>query len=135
MAENMMFKVEIICPDRMFYEGEVSMLEFTAVDGEIGIYKNHIPTTTVIAPGIARLHEAGGIKRAALHAGFAEITGDKVTILAELAEWPEEIDLNRAQRAKERAEVLLRSHEAAIDTARAQYALRKALTRINVAQK
>ncbi len=135
MADGNMFKVEIITPDRVFYTGEANFIEFTTASGEIGVYKNHIPMTTVLAPGIVTIHEAEGEKEAAVHAGFVEILGDKVTLLAELAEWPDEIDVSRAEAAKERAEERLRNHSAEIDTKRAEYALRKALIRIDVAGK
>lgn len=135
MADGNMFKVEIITPDRVFYTGEANFIEFTTASGEIGVYKNHIPMTTVLAPGIVTIHEAKGEKEAAVHAGFVEILGDKVTLLAELAEWPDEIDVSRAEAAKERAEERLRNHSAEIDTKRAEYALRKALIRIDVAGK
>ena len=131
MADNL-FSLEIITPDRVFYKGEASMIEFTAEDGDIGVYKNHIPLTTVVAPGILTITEAEGKKQAALHAGFAEILPDKVTILAELAEWPHEIDMDRAHAARERAEKRLHDHEAEVDTARAEIALKKALVRINL---
>lgn len=133
MAENeKMFQVKIITPDRVFYTGEAEMVEFNTVDGAIGVYKNHIPVTTVLAPGALIIHEAGGEKVAAIHAGFAEILADQVTFLAEIAEWPDEIDEARAQKAKERAEGRLAAKEADVDLARAEFALRKALTRINV---
>lgn len=135
MADGNMFKVEIITPDRVFHTGEANFIEFTTASGEIGVYKNHIPMTTVLAPGIVTIHEAEGEKEAAVHAGFVEILGDKVTLLAELAEWPDEIDVSRAEAAKERAEERLRNHSAEIDTKRAEYALRKALIRIDVAGK
>ena len=108
MADGNMFKVEIITPDRVFYTGEANFIEFTTASGEIGVYKNHIPMTTVLAPGIVTIHEAEGEKEAAVHAGFVEILGDKVTLLAELAEWPDEIDVSRAEAARERAEERLR---------------------------
>lgn len=133
MAENeKMFQVKIITPDRVFYTGEAEMVEFNTVDGAIGVYKNHIPVTTVLAPGALIIHEAGGEKVAAIHAGFAEILADQVTFLAEIAEWPDEIDVARAEKAKERAEGRLAAKEADVDLARAEFALRKALTRINV---
>ncbi len=131
MADNL-FSLEIITPDRVFYKGEASMIEFTAEDGDIGVYKNHIPLTTVVAPGVLTITEPEGKKQAALHAGFAEILPDKVTILAEVAEWPDEIDVNRAAAARERAEKRLHDHEAGLDTARAEIALKKALVRINL---
>lgn len=96
MADDRIFSVEIITPDRIFYQGEAEMIEFTTVNGEIGVYKNHIPLTTVLAPGIVTITGPEGKKEAAVHSGFAEILQDKVTFLAEIAEWPDEIDVARA---------------------------------------
>lgn len=132
MADDKMFKVEIITPDRVFYTGEAEMIEFNTQAGEIGVYKNHIPLTTVLAPGAVIIHEVQGEKIAAVHAGFAEIVSDKVTLLAEIAEWKEEIDEKRAEAAKERAERRLQAKTDDVDVARAEFALRKSLTRINV---
>ena len=102
MADNT-FKVSIITPERSFYEGEATMVEFNTACGEIGVLPKHIPLTTVIAPGICTITEADGVKKAAVHAGLAEILPDKVTLLAEIAEWPDEIDVERAKKAEERA--------------------------------
>lgn len=133
MADNeKMFQVKIITPDRIFYTGEVEMIEFMTSSGQIGVYKNHIPLTTVLAPGAVMLHEAEGEKVAAVHAGFAEILPEQVTLLAEIAEWPEEINESRAEAAKQRAEERISARNADVDLARAEFALRKALTRINV---
>ena len=76
--ENKYFQLEIITPDRVFYKGEASMVEFTSVDGEMGVYKHHIPLTTVLVPGIVTITEANGKKEAAIHAGFVQILGEKV---------------------------------------------------------
>ena len=127
-----MFKLRIITPDRDFYEGEVSMVEFNTTEGEIGVLKGHIPLTVVVAPGIITLHEAEETKEAALHAGFAEILPDSVVVMAEIIEWPSEIDVERAEGAKERAEERLREKGPDIDVLRAEIALQKALTRISV---
>ena len=129
---NNLFKVEIITPERIFYTGEASMIEFTTTEGDIGVYKNHIPLTTVLAPGVVTITESSGKKKAAVHSGFAEIVGDKVTLLAEIAEWPDEIDRNRAEEAKMRAERRLKMKEAGLDVKRAEIALRKALVRLDV---
>lgn len=130
--ESKFFRLEIITPDRKFYEGEASMVEFTSTEGEMGVYKHHIPLTAVLAPGIVTITEAEGKKEAAIHAGFVEILPDKVTFLAEIAEWPEEIDVNRAEAARARAEERLHNHTAEIDVARAEIALKKALVRIDI---
>ena len=72
----------------MFYKGATDFLEFNTQNGEIGVYKNHIPLTTVLAPGIVTIHNGDEEKIAAIHSGFAEILGDKVTFLAELGIYP-----------------------------------------------
>ena len=132
MAEENKFKVEIITPDRVFFTGEADMIEFNTGDGQIGVYKNHIPLTTVLEPGVVVIHNDDQQKVAAVHAGFAEILGEKVTLLAELAEWPDEIDINRAEAAKQRAEDRIAAKSENLDLKRAEYALHKALTRIDV---
>ena len=134
MAADNLFDLKIITPDRVFYSGKASFLELNTVEGEIGIYKNHIPLTTVLEPGIATITEEGGNKKeAALHTGFMEILGDRITILAEIAEWPDEIDRNRAQEAKIRAERRLQNDKSNINITRAELALHKALVRIELA--
>lgn len=132
MAENdNRFTLKVITPDRVFYEKEVSMVEFNTVEGEVGIYKQHIPMTMIISPGILTITEENETKEAALHAGFAEVLQDKVTILAEIIEWPAEIDLHRAEEAKERAENRIKENAPGTDMARAELSLRRAVARIN----
>lgn len=129
-----LFQLKIISPDRIFYEGDVNMVEFTSSEGEMGVYADHIPLTTVLVPGIMKIHEESGIKKAALHAGFVEILQDRVMILAEIAEWPDEIDINRANEARIRAERRLGglSGEQNINLMRAELALKRSLTRIKL---
>ena len=131
MEDSNLFDVKIITPERLFYEGKASMLEFNTTEGEIGIYKGHIPLTVIVDPGILTITTEEGPRNAALHAGFAEILPDKVTILAELVEWPSEIDAKRAEAAKERAEQRLANKGPEIDVDRATIALKKAICRLN----
>jgi len=132
MADDRNFLLKIITPDRVFFEEEASMVEFNTTEGEIGVYKNHVPMTVIIKPGILTITQEDGVKEAALHAGFVEILQDKVTILAEIIEWPEEIDADRAQAARERAEERLKSKTPETDVARAETALQRAMARIQV---
>lgn len=127
-----LFKLRIITPDRVFYEGEAEMVEFNTTEGEIGIYKKHIPMTVIIKPGILTITEESETKTAALHAGFAEILPDQVTIMAEIIEWPVEIDQDRAEQAKERAEERLQNKTPETDIVRAETALLRAMARIEV---
>ena len=132
MAENdNRFTLKVITPDRVFYEEQVTMVEFNTIEGEVGIYKEHIPMTMIIAPGILTITQENETKEAALHAGFAEVLQDKVTILAEIIEWPVEIDLKRAEESKERAENRIKEHAPCTDMKRAELSLKRAVARIN----
>ena len=132
MAE--MFKLEIVTPERVFYEGDASMEELSTTEGDIGVYANHIPMTAIVAPGVLKIHEAAGVKRAALHTGFIEVLPEMITIMAEVVEWPDEIDVKRAEDARVRAERRLKDNKAECDTLRAKLALRRALTRLSARQ-
>lgn len=133
MAEERTFMLKIITPKRTFYEGAAAMVEFNTTEGRIGVYPNHIPMTVVLSPGVLTITgEDDSRRQAALHAGFAQILQDKVTILAEIAEWPAEIDRRRAEEALERARERLRRQESSTDIARAETALHRAMARIEV---
>ena len=132
MANERDFTLRIITPDRTFYEGDVQMVEFNTTEGEIGILKDHIPMTVLISPGVLTITLEEETKVAALHAGFAEILGDRVTILAEIIEWPHEIDEHRAEEAKARAEDRIQAGSDDLDLKRAEISLRRAITRIQV---
>ena len=128
MAE--LFELKIIEPDGMFYEGEAFFLEFSSVNGEMGVYANHIPLTTILIPGVVKIHHSGDVKKAAVMGGFIEIQKDRITVMAEDAQWPEDIDVERAKAAKKRAEERLQKRESGTDIIRAEAALKRALARI-----
>ncbi|MFQ7574855.1 MAG: ATP synthase F1 subunit epsilon [Lachnospira sp.] len=125
------FKLLVTTPDRVFYEDEVTMVELTTSEGEIGIYAEHVPLTAVLIPCVMTIHADGDIKKAAVHGGIVEVLKDKVTVLAEVAEWPDEIDVARANEARLRAERRLASHEADINVMRAELALKRSMARLN----
>lgn len=129
------FRLEVISPDRIFFDDMVDMVELRTTEGDIGILKGHIPLTAIVAPGIMKIKMSGEEKEAALHDGFIEILKDKVTVLAESCEWPEEIDINRANEAKLRAERRLKSGDGEVNESRAELSLRRALTRIELGEK
>ncbi len=130
MADNK-FALKVMCPDRTFLKAKRTWWMNTT-EGYIGVYPGHIPIATVLAPGILVIHNDGELKRAALHSGFARISPDNIMILAEVAEWPDEIDLNRAEEARVRAERRLSGTESGIDIKRAEAALKRSLTRISI---
>ena len=132
MADDRAFSLKIITPDRVFYEGNAIMVELRTTEGEIGVLKNHIPLTSVIAPGILRIRESDSeVKTAALISGFVEILQDSVTILAEVVEWPDEIDEQRAESAGQRARERIAARGDDLDMDRAEAALKRAIARIN----
>lgn len=134
MADNNLFELKIIEPDGMFFEGEGEFLEFTSVEGDMGVYKNHIPLTTILEPCVVKIHANGETKKAAVLGGFIEIQKERITILAEDANWPEEIDVERAEAAKQRAQERLSKREAGLDVLRAEAALKRAMARIGAAR-
>jgi F-type H+-transporting ATPase subunit epsilon len=127
-----LFELEIISPNRIFYEGHVPFVELMTSEGEIGVYKQHIPMTCILVPGLVKIYETenGDPRIAIVHGGFVQILEEKVTIMAEVAEWPEEIDLNRAEEAKIRAERKINQGGEGISIDRAEAALRRSLARI-----
>ena len=133
MADKLM-DVKIMAPDRIFYEGQVSFIEFNSTEGILGIYPKHIPMTVVVAPGVLKIvEENGDAKEAALLSGFAEVLGDSITILAESVEWPEEIDIKRAEEARIRAE--RRIKDSSQDLNRAELALKRSVVRMQLGAK
>ena len=127
MAE--MMRLQIVTPDEAFFDGEVSMVELNTADGEAGIYPKHIPMVVAVAPGVLKIHGADGVKKAALLSGFLQILPEKVTILAEACEWPENIDGKRANEARIRAEA---EKNPQTDIDRAEAALKRALVRLSL---
>ena len=124
------FALKVVTPERVFFEGDAEMLEFNTTEGEIGIYKNHVPMTVIVAPGVMVMTLPEGEKKAALHSGFVEILQDRVTVLAELIEWPDEIDLDRAESAGQRARERIATRGDDVDLDRAEAALKRSIARI-----
>ena len=124
-------RLEIVTPERKVYEEDVNMVVVKGIAGELGILPNHIPLVTPLKVAPVKAKKPGGEEFIAVHGGFMEVRKDKVVILAEAAELPEDIDVERARKAKERAEARLNSKDN-VDFRRAEIALQKALTRLDV---
>ncbi|WP_026895768.1 F0F1 ATP synthase subunit epsilon [Clostridiisalibacter paucivorans] len=129
------FKLEIVTPDRKFFEEDVEMLIVRGKEGDLGIMYNHIPLVTELSIGRLKIKQDNQTKEAAIATGFVKVTAEKTTIVTDAAEWPEEIDVDRAEKAKNRAEKRLQSNDSNIDTLRAEIALKKAINRINLGNK
>lgn len=126
-------KVSVVTPDGPVYEADVEMVSTKAKSGELGVLAGHIPLVAPLEISAVRLKQGGKTEYIAVSGGFMEVRPDKVTILAQAAERAEDIDVARAQAAKERAERRLQSKEDDIDFKRAELALKRAINRLNVA--
>lgn len=127
------FRLQIVTPDRMFYDDEVEMVMVTTVDGEIGVLARHIPLVAPLVIGKVKIKKGGQIKEAATSDGFIQVEYEYTRIITDSAEWPEEIDIERAEAAKNRAEELIKSKKSHVDIIRAEASLRRAMNRLNVA--
>lgn len=127
------FRLKIVTPEKTVFDDDITMIVFNTTEGYMGVLKRHIPLTTILVSGVATITINGEIKKIAIHAGFAEITGEATTLLCDSAELPDEIDLERATKAKQRAEERLQSSET--DSRRVNLALMRALSRIELAKK
>ena len=134
MAEKL--ELEVVTPDRLVTRETVDIVMAMGALGEFGILPSHIPFLTPLQPGELRYRKGGQLEYLAVTGGFAEVSNNKVTFLAEAAEKAREIDVDRAKRAKERAEKrLAQAKTEDIDFTRAEMALKRALLRLRVAEK
>ena len=130
------FGLKIIASDRIFYEGRCRKLILPAPDGEIGILANHENAVIALGVGNARLeYKENQWAEVALGEGFAEIVNNRVTILVDTAERPDEIDVRRAEEAKERAEERLRQKQSTQEYYQTQAALARAMNRLKISQR
>jgi F-type H+-transporting ATPase subunit epsilon len=128
------FQLEIVTPTRLLVKESAEEAQIPGLSGYLGILPGHAPLLTELAVGVITYRAGGATHALSVAWGFAEVLPDRVTILAEAAERPQEIDVPRAQQAKDRAEQLLKSNNPELDYARAEDALQRAETRLNVAK-
>lgn len=127
------FQIEIVTPDKMVVRDVAEEAQIPAKNGYIGVLPGHAPLITELAIGEITYRSSGTTTHISVAWGFAEVLADKVTILAESAERAEDIDLKRAQEAKQRAEERLSGGHTDVDFTRALNALQRAECRIQVA--
>ena len=130
------FGLKIIASDRVFYEGRCRQIVIPAYDGgTIGILPNHENMVIAVNVGVARMEiEPGDWREIAVGSGFMEIVNNRVTVLVQTAERPEEIDIRRAEEARDRAEEQLRQKQSIVEYHRSQAALARAMTRLRVSK-
>lgn len=125
--------LEIVTPERSVYNEEVDMIIVKGVEGELGILPNHLPLVTPLEVAPLEVRKGNGEEWIAVNGGFMEVRKDKIVVLAESAELPGDINIDRAQAAKERAERRIAAvKQENIDYKRAEIALQKAINRIKV---
>lgn len=130
------FQLEVVTPERKVYKGEATMVIVKGIDGELGIMADHVPFVTPLRIAPVTIKRDGEDQVIAVNGGFIEVHKNHVVILAESAELPEEIDIDRAERARERAEERLRkARQENIDHGRAEIALQRAMNRLRVAKR
>ena len=128
------FQLEIVTPTRLLVKEAAEEAQIPGLNGYLGILPGHAPLITELGVGAITYKGTSGTHVLSVAWGFAEALPDKLTILAEAAERPQEIDSARAQKAKERAEERLKSNASDVDYTRAEDALRRAETRLSVAK-
>ncbi len=125
--------LQIITPDKLLVREDVDSVQIPGKNGYLGVLPGHAPLITELMIGEISYTQGGATHYLAVAWGFAEVLPDKVTILADTAERPEDIDVNRAQQAKARAEEALRQAAPDLDYDAVQYAQRRAEVRLEVA--
>jgi F-type H+-transporting ATPase subunit epsilon len=128
------FKLDVVTPDRVFFEGETDMVILKTTEGDIGILYDHEPLVAPLKVGSMRVRQDDqSFKWAACSAGFLTVNEEKVTVVIDSAEWVDEIDVDRALEAKKRAETRIQEGpEKGVDILRARLALERAINRIRL---
>jgi F-type H+-transporting ATPase subunit epsilon len=133
MADS--FQLEIVTPDKMVVKDQAEEMQIPGKNGYLGILPGHAPLISELSVGQISYRNGSETHYLCVAWGFAEVLPDKVTILAETAERGEDVDCERAQKAKERAEQRLESGDPEVDVPRAQDALARANSRLEAAAK
>jgi F-type H+-transporting ATPase subunit epsilon len=132
----MPLQLEIVTPERLAYQGEVDSVQLPGSEGELGVLPHHAPLVSTLGAGELRLRKGTEDEFFAIVGGFLQVLPDKVVVMAETADMASEIDLERAQEARRKAEQALESgFVEGADLAAARAALQTALLRIRVAER
>lgn len=123
--------MEVVTPERTVLKEEAASVIVPGMHGYIGIQYNHAPMVVGLRPGVLLYGDVEHEKsRISVSGGFVEVSNNRITVLADTAERADEIDVERAKAARERAEKRLRDYTSKIDQARAELALRRSLARL-----
>ena len=123
-------KLKIVTPDRVFFDDEIISFTARGIEGDFTILKNHAPFVTVLDIRKIKIKTKEGEKTATVAGGYIIVRDNNITVMSDACEWTDEIDMARAQRAKDMAEKKLRESKSEDDTFKAELALRKAINRL-----
>jgi F-type H+-transporting ATPase subunit epsilon len=127
--------LEIVTIERKVYSEDVDMVIAPGSEGELGILPNHTPLLTTLTEGVLRVKRGGEEEVFAIGGGIMEVLPNKVIVLADAAEASDEIDVARAEQARQRAEALLKERKPGVELEAALAALRRSQVRLKVAQR
>lgn len=128
------FKLEIITPEKKFFDGETEQIIVRTTVGDVGILNGHEPYCAALGIGQMRIMVDGKLRHAATSGGIIKVSREKTVVLVDSCEWADEIDVNRAQTAKDTAEQRIKSAESDRQLKMAEYKLKRALNRIDAAR-
>lgn len=127
------FHLRVVTAERDFYNDEVERIVVRTTEGDVGILANHVPYVAALGIGGLKIVQNGTSRTAAITGGFVEVGKDGTTVLARTCEWADEIDINRAREAAERAKAELQRKLSEQEHDRADVKLKKAINRIRIA--
>ncbi len=128
------YLLEIVTPDKNFFEGEVEMAIIRTSEGDIGILKDHEPIVAPVTVGGIRIKIDGEFRNAACSGGFLTVDSERTIVITDAAEWVTEIDVNRAKSAADRAAKRLEENYDELDILRAKVSMERAMTRIRLSK-
>ena len=126
----MTFELSIMTPERQFFSGQVEALTVTGIDGQMTVLAGHAPMVVSLDIGEISIKQDGTWRQAVNTEGFMEVLGDSVVMFVQACEWPEEIDVRRAEEAKHRAEERIRQRQSILESQTSKIALARAMVRL-----
>ena len=128
------YSLEILTPERQFFQGQVQALTIPAPDGELTVLAGHAPLIVPLVVGVLRIKQEDSWKEAFTSEGFMEVRADGVLVFSQACEWPQEIDARRAQAAERRAAERLRQKRSKNEHKQSKIAMARAMARLRVSQ-
>lgn len=131
----MTFELSIMTPERQFFSGAVEALTITGIDGQVTVLAGHAPMVVSLAVGEISIKQDGVWREAVNSEGFMEVLQDSVVVFVQACEWPEDIDMRRAEEAKHRAEERIRQRQSIWENKSSKIALARAMVRLRAGRR